>query len=62
VVWSFTPGGGLGGLARGYYHAASPRLRKGEPLGAGDAGLGLVFISALAARRARPRALIWAAG
>src|SRR6267154_6276262 len=29
--WSFTPGGGLGGLARGYYHAASPRLRNGEP-------------------------------
>jgi hypothetical protein len=27
----FTPGGGLGGLARGYKHAAPPGLRKGEP-------------------------------
>ena len=31
-VSSPTPGEGRGGLARGYYHAASPRLRKGEPL------------------------------
>jgi hypothetical protein len=35
-VWAFTPGGGLGGLARGYYQAAPPGLRKGEPQHAAD--------------------------
>src|SRR5437764_478244 len=34
VGWLFTQGGGLGGLALGYYHAAPPGRRKGEP----DAG------------------------
>jgi hypothetical protein len=33
------PGGGLGGLARGYLHAASPRLRKGEEAHALDAAM-----------------------
>jgi hypothetical protein len=34
VGWRFTQGGGLGGLALGYYQAAPLGLRKGEP----DAG------------------------
>jgi hypothetical protein len=29
VGWRFTQGGGLRGLALGYYHAAPPGLRKG---------------------------------
>ena len=29
--WVFTPDGSLGGLVRGYHHAAPPGLRKGEP-------------------------------
>jgi phosphotransferase system glucose/maltose/N-acetylglucosamine-specific IIC component len=37
--WFFTQGGGLGGLALGYYLAAPSGRRKGEHLGAGDAGL-----------------------
>jgi hypothetical protein len=32
VGWPFTQGGGLGGLALGYYQAAPPGLRKGEHL------------------------------
>jgi len=31
VEWLFTQGGGLGGLALGYYQAAPLGLRKGEP-------------------------------
>jgi hypothetical protein len=31
VGWDFTQGGGLGGLALGYYQAAPPGLQGGEP-------------------------------
>ena len=31
VGWRVTQGGGLGGLALGYYQAAPPGLRRGEP-------------------------------
>jgi hypothetical protein len=37
--WPFTQGGGLGGLALGYYRAAPPGRRMGGPVSPADGGL-----------------------
>ena len=39
VRWPFTQGGGLGGLALGYYLAAPAGRRTGEPATPADGGI-----------------------